>query len=568
MATTKDQIDELTEALEQTVDPYDRTDLLLQLAFLYERVDSRRAMDYALKAQTIAESLEDDELRARAFMAVANVQTVNANYSDAIAHYRKGLKIYRSTESLVGQGNALNSIGIAHKNRAAYADALRDFAAASEFFQQADDKLRLAAVFNNIGTVHDAVGSYDQALEAYLKALRIYEDEKIERNMAVVTGNVANIYYYLGDHERSLEYRLRALEIAERLQDEFGIAHLLGNLSSIHKSRSEYDRALQTLERAQGIFRSLGERRYEAVTQVQMASIQALQGKPVQAIRQMKKAAHSLQEIGARGDYCEALLQMGRIHLQNDAVEEAIEATTEALAVSGGIGTEEIVMNSHQVLYEGHRKLGRLAEAMHHLELYANLRESRGSAERQKAIADMQTRFDVERIEREREFFRERAAYMEGVADQRSKELSMNAAHLVRTNNLLQSLRMAIRKALETSDDVRRKALLEMQEAVDGALRSGEDWKRFEEMYQLVHHDFIHHLSEQCPDLSNTELKICALLNINLSNKEIGDLLCISARTVESHRYRIRKKLGLESDTNLSAYMTGLSRSTPADTAQ
>lgn len=561
MSTTKDEIRELTEALEQKVDPYERIDLLLQLAFLCERVDSGRSLEYAVEAVASSEALDDPDRCARSYMALANACNLSSNYSEAIAHYRKALKIYRSIGSPVGQGNALNALGIVYKNRSAHADALRDFTSASEFFQQAEDNIRLAAVFNNIGTVHDVVGSYEKALEAYLRALWIYEQERNERNAAIVTGNIANIYYYVGDHDRSLEYRLKALDIVERLDDEFGVAHLLGNLSSIYKTRQEYDRALEILERAQAKFSALGERRYEAVTQVQIGSIQALQGKRAQAIRQLKKAARSLHEIGARGDYCEALLQMGRIQTQRDALDEAIEALVEALAVASNVGTEEIVVNIHQALFDAYRKSGRLSKAIHHLELYSSLRESRGSAERQRAIASMQTRFDVERIEREREFFRERAAYMESIADQRSKELSMNAAHLVRTNNLLQSLRLSIRNALETADDVRRKTLVEMQESVESALRSGEDWKRFEEMYQLVHHDFIHQLSEKCPDLSNTELKICALLNIHLSNKEIGDLLCVSARTVESHRYRIRKKLGLESDMNLSAYMAGLHRS-------
>lgn len=554
------QIEELAELLEREVDALGRVGLLLRLESLCERSDSNRALEYAVEAVRISESIGDPELHARSLMSLANVHSNIANYTEAIVCCRKALKIYRSIESLVGQGNALNSLGIVYKNRSAFADALRDFTAAAEFFEQAGDNIRCAAVFNNIGAVHDTIGNYEKALEAYLKALRIYEGEKIEVNSAIVTGNIANIYYYIGDHDLSLEYRLKALEILERLRDDFSIAHLLGNLSANYKERKEYDRALEILERARSIFRVLGERRHEGVTLVRIGSIQALQGKPAQAIRQLKKAARSLHEIGARIDYSEALLQIGRIHLQRESVDEAIKVLEEGMAAAHDIGSEEAVMNFHHALFDAFRRCGRLDKAISHLELYSILRENCRSAERQRTIVGMQTRFDVETIQREREFFRERAAYLESIADQRSKELSMNAAHLVRTNSLLQMLRFSIRKALESTDDARRTTLKEMQESIDLALRSGEDWKRFEEMYQLVHHDFIHQLSEKYPGLSNTELKISALLNINLSNKEIGDLLCISARTVESHRYRIRKKLGLNPDINLSAYMAGISR--------
>ena len=58
--------------------------------------------------------------------------------------------------------------------------------------------------------------------------------------------------------------------------------------------------------------------------------------------------------------------------------------------------------------------------------------------------------------------------------------------------------------------------------------------------------------------MASTELKICALLKANLATKDIANLLYLSERTVENHRYRIRKKMGLGVDANLTLYLAGL----------
>jgi DNA-binding CsgD family transcriptional regulator len=49
-------------------------------------------------------------------------------------------------------------------------------------------------------------------------------------------------------------------------------------------------------------------------------------------------------------------------------------------------------------------------------------------------------------------------------------------------------------------------------------------------------------LLKKYPNLSLTELKLCALLVLNISSKEIGELTSRSVRTIELTRYNIRKK--------------------------
>lgn len=70
-----------------------------------------------------------------------------------------------------------------------------------------------------------------------------------------------------------------------------------------------------------------------------------------------------------------------------------------------------------------------------------------------------------------------------------------------------------------------------------------------------MHQDFFKKLSDKYPMLTNTDKKLCAMLKMNMSSKEIAELTNISVRSVELSRYRLRKKIGLEREDNLTEWI-------------
>jgi hypothetical protein len=85
-----------------------------------------------------------------------------------------------------------------------------------------------------------------------------------------------------------------------------------------------------------------------------------------------------------------------------------------------------------------------------------------------------------------------------------------------------------------------------------------DDWNRFSLYFDQVHNNFLTTLKTRFPLLSPTDLKMCAYLRLNLSSKEIAQLLNISPKGVEISRYRIRKKLGLTPEVNLFDFLTDM----------
>ena len=69
---------------------------------------------------------------------------------------------------------------------------------------------------------------------------------------------------------------------------------------------------------------------------------------------------------------------------------------------------------------------------------------------------------------------------------------------------------------------------------------------------------FLRKIKTKHPGLTPNDLRLCAYLRLNLSSKEIAPLLNISPRSVEVKRYRLRKKMQLDHDINLTNYIIDL----------
>lgn len=90
-------------------------------------------------------------------------------------------------------------------------------------------------------------------------------------------------------------------------------------------------------------------------------------------------------------------------------------------------------------------------------------------------------------------------------------------------------------------------------------LKAGEGiWQEFESRFEHVYEDFYKILNHRFPDLTPGEKKLCALLRLNLSTKDIATITFQNPQSVDMARYRLRKKLDLNPDGNLTDFLMRL----------
>ncbi|MFD1095085.1 helix-turn-helix and ligand-binding sensor domain-containing protein [Salegentibacter chungangensis] len=133
------------------------------------------------------------------------------------------------------------------------------------------------------------------------------------------------------------------------------------------------------------------------------------------------------------------------------------------------------------------------------------------------------------------------------------KELANSTMMAAKKNEVLMEIEGELKKDKDKfSNQFRVKHIMNK---INSAIKNKDEWKVFETNFNELHEDFFKDLLEEYPNLSSKDLKLCSYLKMNLTSKEIAPLMGISVRGVEVHRYRLRKKMGLDSKVNLSNFL-------------
>ena len=145
----------------------------------------------------------------------------------------------------------------------------------------------------------------------------------------------------------------------------------------------------------------------------------------------------------------------------------------------------------------------------------------------------------------------------------KNSELASSAMHLVKKGELLTKIKTELTQVMKGIDNPQAVAeLKKMIRSLSEDDNMDKEWENFAKHFDKVHSDFVMELKDKHPTITPNEIKLCAYLRMNLTTKEIAQLLNISVRGVEISRYRLRKKLGIASETNLFDYLLSIQQKT------
>ncbi|CAI8377668.1 MAG: Uncharacterised protein [Polaribacter sp. SA4-10] len=132
--------------------------------------------------------------------------------------------------------------------------------------------------------------------------------------------------------------------------------------------------------------------------------------------------------------------------------------------------------------------------------------------------------------------------------ENKNRELAISTMNIIKKNEFLSSIKTELIK----SDVSKNSSVVKI---IDKNLNNTDDWKMFQEAFNNADKDFLKKMKSMHSNLTPNDLRMCAYLRLNLSSKEIAPLLNISPRSVEVKRYRLRKKMSLPHDANLTNYI-------------
>lgn len=140
----------------------------------------------------------------------------------------------------------------------------------------------------------------------------------------------------------------------------------------------------------------------------------------------------------------------------------------------------------------------------------------------------------------------------------KSKELSRTVLIIMQKNKLLEELKNKLKEAIRNPQSVNIDYFRDVLRTINLNFSTTKEWKEFDAYFDEVHHSFVKTLKQQYPGLSNNDLRLCTLFRINVPAREISELLNVSPESLKKSRYRLRKKLNLSPDVDLTEYLSQL----------
>lgn len=161
---------------------------------------------------------------------------------------------------------------------------------------------------------------------------------------------------------------------------------------------------------------------------------------------------------------------------------------------------------------------------------------------------------NIKILEQERIISEQQKQLLQNELNEKSKELASMALEAGYKHQVIENLR-------ETISVQRRKGMIESKEidtlikTINSDIDKKEFWDIFQNNFDLIHENFFRNLRKQFPELTPIDMKFCALLRLNMSTKDIAKFTHLTIRGVETARYRLRRKLGLESKDSIVQFL-------------
>lgn len=140
----------------------------------------------------------------------------------------------------------------------------------------------------------------------------------------------------------------------------------------------------------------------------------------------------------------------------------------------------------------------------------------------------------------------------------KEREITTHLLNLAQRNTQLRELQTSLSVLPADSEGELNRQIAKLGQRIDGHLEEDQEWNAFQQSFQRLHANFKPQLMAAANNLSPHEIRLASLLKINLSNREIANLLNITDEGLKKARYRLRKKLGLEGVGSLEEFLLKL----------
>ncbi|MBS1913033.1 MAG: tetratricopeptide repeat protein [Bacteroidetes bacterium] len=302
-----------------------------------------------------------------------------------------------------------------------FAEAHRCFAGVLERAQAAGERETVADACSRLGELAARLGDHVRAIEHQLNALGIFEELGDSLRAGRTLHSVGVLYSDCGDLETAHEYLARSLDVFQATGDRSDQVRALANLAAIHAARNDLEAALDCGLRSLTVYDMLGLPAENAAALLNVADIHARMGRTEVALYCQTRAVALLRGVAPCELLVRALLSVGRSYRAIGQHADARFVLEQALEIARDGEHRVVEYQIHEELARVSESLGDYHVALDHHRDYVRLMREQAGQEKQKAIAELRLRFDLERALKDEEI-RHRNNVMQAVVRTQEEE--------------------------------------------------------------------------------------------------------------------------------------------------
>jgi len=223
---------------------------LLKLSDLYCNLSFEKSIEYARRAQQIAQTLNNKSIEAKALKNIAKVYFLKSNFESSAKFYTQALNIYKETGEKAELAETYKSLGIVCESLQDTSTALQNYRKSFDIYSNLNDSTNSYYVLNNIGAMFLNTGSYENALTVFFEILKIKKDANDKKGISTAYNNIGAIYNKLNNNAKAIEFFQKALELKKELADKWEIANTLKNIAYSYAKMQQHKQSFFYLEQS------------------------------------------------------------------------------------------------------------------------------------------------------------------------------------------------------------------------------------------------------------------------------------------------------------------------------
>lgn len=454
-----------------------------------------------------------------------------------------------------------------------YSEAIKNYQAYLDIHKTKDSGL--VYIQNALSTINLDLKKYSEASKYAQNSLTISEDINYSRGKAKANALLGSVAEKQGNYEKALEFQKLSLSIFNVLNDSTGLASTNENIGSIYEDLEQYDLAYQYFKTA-NTFAKNSETDLQINIINNLGDVNRKTGNYSKALGYTEQALILAQETNNESQIESALKDLARTYADLGDYEKAYGYLNNQSIVN----EQELrqnnaeIVSAMQVLYEvkekeAEVKLLNKQNQINKVRQYIILTITgaiilalivgflywKKRRKHEKHILEFQQQ--LLQADLDKKTAEEQALKRE--IDIKVSSLTNYSLHIAHKNKMLSDVSKTLTKLKGRNSELVKTKLQELASEIEADLNNNNEWTELMGYFGQIHPAFFKILKQSALEkLSSSEMRLCLLLRLNLSSKEIAEILRITSDSVRIARYRLRKKLPLDSKDDLQAYLLNL----------